>query len=167
MACRMLGAKPLSKPILAYCPSNTYEPILAKFEAKYNIFYSSTKCVWKCRLQNDANFLSASLSYCIFSLSTNRRVWHGQVALQSRHDGRDGVSNYRRLGCILNHLFRRRSQKTRKRRVTGLCTGNSPVIGEFTAQRASDAEAGSIWWRHHYKVASKGWDLNTGHCYFG
>ena len=37
----------------------------------------------------------------------------------------------------------------RKLRVTGLCAGNSPVIGEFPAQGASDAESVSIWWRHH------------------
>ena len=33
--------------------------------------------------------------------------------------------------------------------VTGLCAGNSPVTGEFPAQRASNAENVSIWWRHH------------------
>ena len=31
-------------------------------------------------------------------------------------------------------------------RVTGLCLGNSPVNGEFHAQRASNAENASIWW---------------------
>ena len=40
-------------------------------------------------------------------------------------------------------------KKTSKLRVTGLCAGNSPVIGEFHAQRASNAENVSIWWRHH------------------
>ena len=39
----------------------------------------------------------------------------------------------------------RRSKKTSKLRVTGLCVGNSSV----TAQRASNAENVSIWWRHH------------------
>ena len=34
-------------------------------------------------------------------------------------------------------------------RVTGLCEGNSPVTGEFPAQRASNAENVSIWWCHH------------------
>ena len=51
--------------------------------------------------------------------------------------------------CLLNRLFRRRSSKTSKLRVTGLCAGNSPVTGEFPAQRASNAENVSIWWRHH------------------
>ena len=44
---------------------------------------------------------------------------------------------------------RRRSKKTSKLRATGLCKGNSPVIGEFPAQKASNAETVSIWWRHH------------------
>ena len=33
--------------------------------------------------------------------------------------------------------------------VTGLCAGNSPGTGEFTAQLAINAENVSIWWRHH------------------
>ena len=40
-------------------------------------------------------------------------------------------------------------KKTSKHRVTGLCEENSPVTGEFAAQRASNAETFSIWWRHH------------------
>ena len=46
-------------------------------------------------------------------------------------------------------LFRPRSKKTSKLRVNGLCAGNSPVTGEFPAQRASNADNVSIWWRHH------------------
>ena len=69
--------------------------------------------------------------------------------LQWRHDERDGVSNYHRLDYLLSHLFTRRSKKTSKLRVTGLCEGNSPVPSEFPAQRASDAKNVSIWWRHH------------------
>ena len=36
------------------------------------------------------------------------------------------VSNHQPHGCLLNCLFRRRSKKTSKFRVTGLCVGNSP-----------------------------------------
>ena len=46
-------------------------------------------------------------------------------------------------------LFRRRSNKASKLRVTGLCEGNSPVIGEFRAQMTSNAENVPIRWRHH------------------
>ena len=65
-----------------------------------------------------------------------------------RHNGRDCVSNQPR-DCLLNRLFRRRSKQTSKLCVTGLCAGNSPGTGEFTAQMASNAENVSIWWRHH------------------
>ena len=70
-------------------------------------------------------------------------------ALQRRNNGRDGVSNHQPHHCLLNSLFRCRSKKTSKLRVTGLCVGNSPITGEFPAQRASNAESVSIWWRHH------------------
>ena len=39
--------------------------------------------------------------------------------------------------------------KTSKPRVTGLCEGKSPVIGEFPAQRISNAENVYIWRHHH------------------
>ena len=51
--------------------------------------------------------------------------------------------------CLLNHLFRCRSKRISKLRVTGLCAGNSPVTGEFPTQRASNGENDSIWWHHH------------------
>ena len=44
---------------------------------------------------------------------------------------------------------RRRSKKTSKLRVTGLCEGNTPVTGDIPAQKASYAVNVSIWWRHH------------------
>ena len=65
------------------------------------------------------------------------------------HNGHDGVSNHQPQHCLLNRLFRRRSKKKSNLRVTGLFAGNSPETGEFTAQRASNAENVSIWWRHH------------------
>ena len=70
-------------------------------------------------------------------------------SLRWRHNGHDGVSNHQHHHCLLNHLFGCRSKKTSKLRVTGLCVGNSPGTGEFPAQRTSDAENASIWWRHH------------------
>ena len=69
--------------------------------------------------------------------------------LQLRHNEHDGVPNHQPHDCLLNNLFWRRSKKTSKLRVTGLCEGNSPVTVEFPAQRASNVEKVSIWWRHH------------------
>ena len=74
-------------------------------------------------------------------------VW--DITLRWRHNERHGVSNHQLHDCLLNRLFWRRSKKTSKLRVTGLCEGNSPVTGEFPAQRASNAGNVFIWWRHH------------------
>ena len=72
-----------------------------------------------------------------------------EPTLQWRHNGHDGVSNHQPHQCLLNRFFGRRSKKTSKLRVTGLCVGNSPETGEFLAQMASNAENVSIWWCHH------------------
>ena len=71
------------------------------------------------------------------------------VTLRWRHNERDSVSNHQPHDCLLNRLFRRRSKKTSKLRATALCAGNSQGTCEFPAQRASNAENVSIWWRHH------------------
>ena len=47
-------------------------------------------------------------------------------SLRWRHNGRDSVSNHQTHDCLLNSFLRRRSKKTSKLRVTGLCVGNSP-----------------------------------------
>ena len=76
-------------------------------------------------------------------------------SLKWRHNERNGVSNHQPHDCLLNRLFRHRSKKTLKFRVTGLCEGNSPVTGEVPAQRASNAENVSTWWRHHVSQLCK------------
>ena len=60
---------------------------------------------------------------------------HAVISLPWRHNERNGISNLRPHDCLSNRLFRRKSKKTSKLRVTGFCEGNSPVTGEFPAQR--------------------------------
>ena len=71
------------------------------------------------------------------------------LSLLWRHNGCGNVSNHQPRDCFLNRLFTRRSKKTSKLRVTGLCAGNSPGTGEFPTQMASNAENVPIWWRHY------------------
>ena len=59
-----------------------------------------------------------------------------KISLQWRHNEHNGFSNHQPHDC----LFKRRSKKTSRFRVTGLCEGNSPETGEFPTQRASNAE---------------------------
>ena len=103
------------------------------------------------------------------------KLWHLNAARQSwrqppmplhwRYNERDDVSNHQPRDCLLKHLFRHRSKKTSKLRVTGLCEGNSPVTGEFPAQTATNAENVSIWWRHHATGDKKVFTMTTpGFC---
>ena len=87
--------------------------------------------------------------YMCVVLPGAQRVLINVTSLQWRHSEHDGVSNHQPHDCLLNRLFRRRSKKTSKFRVTGLCEGNSPVTGEFPPQRVSNTKNVSIWWRHH------------------
>ena len=83
----------------------------------------------------------APADYTIWLVSVNTLKW--------RHNDRHGISNHQPHDYLLNRLSRRWWKKTSKIHVTGLCEGNSPVTGEFPAQKASNAEIVSIWWRHH------------------
>ena len=82
-------------------------------------------------------------------LVTPYGVWYLVQSLHWRHNEPNGVSNHQPRDWLLNCLFRCRSKKTSKLCVTGLCVENSPGTGEFSAQKASNAENVFIWWRHH------------------
>ena len=71
------------------------------------------------------------------------------IQLLWRHNGRDGILIHQPHDCLLNRSFSRRSKKTSKLRVTGLCAWNSPATGELPTQMADNATNVSIRWRHH------------------
>ena len=54
------------------------------------------------------------------------QYYNASISLRWRQNGRDSVSNHQPGHCLLSLLFGRRSKKTSKLRVTGLCVGNSP-----------------------------------------
>ena len=90
-----------------------------------------------------------SSGMCCRNVKKDSICYYSLKPLQYRQNGRDSVSNHQPHHCLLNRQFRRRSKKTSKLRVTGLCAGNSLGTGEFPAQMASNAKNVSIWWRHH------------------
>ena len=93
--------------------------------------------------------IMARVGFALLCYGYVSRFFQYPCALPWRHNGSDSVSNHQPHDCLPNRLFRRRSKRTSKFRVTGLCAGNSPVTGEFPAQMASNAENVSIWWCHH------------------
>ena len=66
------------------------------------------------------------LTMFLYAASNHHRFHYNDITLRRRHNEHDGVSNHQPPGCLLNRLFRRRSKKTSKLRVTCLCPGNSP-----------------------------------------
>ena len=94
--------------------------------------------------------LASVWSTCVWMRPWYHSFLRKGSALQWRHNDHNGVSNHQPHDCLLNRLFMRRSRKTSKLRVIGLCEGNLPVTGEVPTQMASSAENVSIWWRHHY-----------------
>ena len=55
MACRLVGAKPLSKPMMEYCYFDPWEQTSMKSLSKL-IHCHSRKCIWKCRLEKATIF---------------------------------------------------------------------------------------------------------------
>ena len=98
-------------------------------------------------------WFSSIFAMLIPTRSSQNTVYVHYIASQWRHNDRYSVSNHQPHDWLLNRIFRCRSKKTSKLRVIGLCEANSPVTGEFPAQRVSDAENVSIWWsRHGYMI---------------
>ena len=128
------------------------------YPPKCTIFWGE---ITKSELPRTFRLHNAAYWYITFYISMFQIVSSSgtRVSLQWRHNERNGISNHQLYDCLLNCLFRRRSTKKCKLRVTGLCKGNSPVTGEFPAQRVSNVESVSIWWRHH--VVGQAIDLHT------
>ena len=103
-----------------------------------------------------ASHVTRLSSFTILGEGVIIRLHHHKptLSLQWRHDERHGIANHQPHNCLLNRLLRHRSEKTSKLRVSGLCEGNSPVTGEFPAQKANHAEIFSIQWRHHVTLAA-------------
>ena len=111
-----------------------------------------------------------------FSLNWGNRMMglvslkHLLFSLRWRHNGCDSVSNHQPRDCLLSRLFRRRSKKTWKLRVTGLCVGNSPgprTKGQLrgkcfhlmTSSCASDVLCHSLWWRRTLQWRHNEWSF--------
>ena len=60
-------------------------------------------------------------------LNKQWNCWWFEMPLQWHNNERDGISNHWRLDCLLNRLFRCRSKKTSKLRVTGNSPHKRPV----------------------------------------
>ena len=113
--------------------------------------HNITSCCQRSALSLWRHGMDTYWHYCLFLLVGALQTLHW------RHTERNGVSNHQPHECLLNRLFRHRCKKTSKLCVTGLCEGNSPMTGEFPAQKVS------IWWRHNEGRVM--WSLDIIHVY--
>ena len=94
-------------------------------------------------------FSKISVKILCCECQTRNWIWwcrlqqKGDHSVQWRHNAHEGDST-----GLLNRLLWRRSKKTSKLCVTGLCV-TGPVTSGFPLQRASDVNYVPIWWRHH------------------
>ena len=107
------------------------------------------------------------ISLIVNSLGPN---WQSCNTLRWHHNGRDSVSNHQPHDCLLNRLFRRRSTKTSKLRVIGLCVGNSPgkmfPFDDVTMswgnsnygaeQMKTGHRLDQLWWSRKHHVTTRG-----------
>ena len=97
---------------------------------------------------SDQRVATASTSQCwsggndLLSDKTKHYLILSPMTLQwlHNHNERDDVSRHRRLNCLLNCLFRRRSKKTSKLCITGRCDENPSVMYLIPLIRASHAD---------------------------
>ena len=74
--------------------------------------------------------------------------------LQWRHNGRE--YQITSLTIVYSNVYSGADKKktTSKLRVTGFSVGNSPVTGEFPAEKASNTDNVYIWRRYHVSATS-------------
>ena len=93
-----------------------------------------------------------SRDHMIYVAPLYRNVW----ILPWRHNGPAGVSNHQPHDCLLNYLFRHRSKKISKLRVTGLCARNSPVTAP-----SSDKPEELFPYNHKLRLVRNIWVVRT------
>ena len=90
------------------------------------------------------------MKYISFSLCRSCIVGHHDTTVDAKCPHytyvimTEGASQITSLTLVYSVVYSGGDKKTSKLRVTGLCAGNSLATGEFPAQRASNAENGSI-----------------------
>ena len=92
MACRLIGAEPLSEPMLPFCQFDYSEQTSVQYQSKF-IYFHSRKCNWKCRLENGSHFVSGSVCWTIvriwgltgLCMSQYRNKYHGHILVIISH----------------------------------------------------------------------------------
>ena len=117
MACRLFGAKPLSKPILGYYQLDPYEQSSVKFPSKYKTFHS-LKCIWRHRLRNGGHhyddvimtmlasqITSLTVVYSIVYSGVNQRKHQSSASLAFVREIHRGPVNFPHKWPVTRKMF--------------------------------------------------------------
>ena len=96
-------------------------------------------------VENDALIFEIWRSELMVAQNTTVKVSGEWETLQWRHNGHDSVSNHQPHDCLLN----RYSGTDQRKHQSSASLAFEFFSPGFPAQRASNAENVSIWWRHH------------------
>ena len=97
--------------------------------------------------RHSASIIFISVGLCYGLTAIQHQAITLANPLQWRHNDHDSVSNHQPRGCLLNRLFRRRSKKISKLRITGLCVKKSP--GPVNSLHKGPVTRKMFVWRHH------------------
>ena len=112
--------------IPGFSPKQCISSIQSQVCSTSSLRYVTTKCIAQSFHICYCDFKVPRITDSYFSCRMNPAIFYSnnlvdcalQNALQWRHNGLDSVSNHQPRDCLLNRLFRRRSKKTSKLRVT-------------------------------------------------
>ena len=111
-----------------------------------HLYMLYTAIIMKLYFLKTFSYFQKYIAYIALSSDADHSIANVILIMQDKLD-----LVFRRISITLQwrRIERDGVKKTSKLRVTGPCAGNLPVAGEFHAQKASNAEFFSIWWRHH------------------
>ena len=134
MACHLSGTKASYEPMLAYFYLDPWEQISANLYCNLNAtvfihenWFDSVICEMTtiCLGLNVLAHSSQIMATTLRTMTARAGTKSHEFSLQWRHNGLDSASNHQPHHCLFSRWLGRRSKKTSKLRVTGLCAGNS------------------------------------------
>ena len=108
---------------VVYTYTNVFSDIM-QYIREYN-YWPSLRKIHRSTSQPGRSVMPNYIIRFIVVCTSKISLYHYNDVIMSE---RECVSNHQRLDCLHNHLFRCRSKKTSKLRVTGLCEGNSGPV---------------------------------------
>ena len=84
MACRLLGPKPLSEPMLTYCQLDPKEHISIIFYLKFKYFHL-WKCIWSCCLWHCSHFFQGGGGVGGWGVGVNIRQTYSKYMIKALH----------------------------------------------------------------------------------